>query len=80
MVKQFPIDSMHQLCLEVRRKLILLWMRGKPEVKMSSGHVEAVSKKLVELKPLYRTHLHESQGGLKEVDRWKATEFRQILL
>ena len=80
MVKQFPIDYMHQLCLGVMRKLILLWMRGKPDVKMSSGHVEAVSKKLMELKPFIPNTFARKPRGLKEVDRWKATEFRQFLL
>ena len=37
MIKIFPIDYMHQLCLGVMRKLALIWMRGKREVKISAG-------------------------------------------
>ncbi|CAB4028785.1 Hypothetical predicted protein [Paramuricea clavata] len=74
-VKKFPIDYMHQLCLGVMRKLILAWMRGKRDVRMSAGHVEAVSKKLVELKPFVPTVFARKPRGLAESDRWKATEF-----
>lgn len=80
MVNKFPIDYMHQLCLGVMRKLILLWMRCKPSVRMSAGHVEAVSEKLLELKPFVPNSFARKPRGLAEVDRWKATEFRQFLL
>ena len=79
-VKKFPIDYMHQLCLGVMRKLILAWMREKRDVRMPAGHVEAVSKKLIELKPFVPTVFARKPRGLAEIDRWKATEFRQFLL
>ena len=53
---------MHQLCLRVIRKLIMVWMRGNHAVKMSVAYVEAVSKKLVELKPFIPSTFVENLG------------------
>lgn len=81
MVKKFPIDYMQQLCLGVMRKLVLLWMRGNRGIKMTSaGNVEPVSKKLIELKPFVPKIFARKPWVWAEVDRWKATEFRQFLL
>ena len=51
MVKKFPIDYMHQLCLGVVKKLILSWIRGSREVKFSAGQVKEISDQLIALKP-----------------------------
>ena len=69
MVKKFPIDYMHQLCLGVMRKLVLLWMRGNRGIKMSASNVEAVSKKMIELKPFVPKIFARKPRGLAEVDR-----------
>ena len=71
---------MHQLCLGVMQKFVLLWMRGNRGIKMSASNVEAVSKKLTELKPFVPKIFAQKPRSLAEVDRWKATEFRQFLL
>ncbi len=80
MIKKFPIDYMHQLCLGVMRKLILTWMRGKREVKISAGQVETISAKLLDLKSCIPNTFARKPRSLADVDRWKATEFRQFLL
>ena len=80
MIKIFPIDYIHQLCLGVMRKLALTWMRGKREVKISAGQVETISTKLVDLKCCIPNTFARKLRSLADVDRWKATEFRQFLL
>ncbi|CAB4013323.1 Hypothetical predicted protein [Paramuricea clavata] len=80
MVKAFPIDYMHQLCLGVTKKIILAWIRGKKDVRISAQLVERISAKLVALRSYIPQCFARKPRGLGEVDRWKATEFRQFLL
>lgn len=80
MIKGFSIDYMHQLCLGVMKKLILAWMRGKKDVRISAQHVDQISAKLIRLKQFIPSCFARKPRGLAEVDRWKATEFRQFLL
>ncbi len=80
MIKKFPICYMHQLCLEVTRKLILTWIRGSREVKLSAGQVEEISDTLTGLKPFVPSFFARKPRGMAEIDRWKATEYRQFLV
>ena len=80
MVKTFPIDYMHQLCLGVMKKLILSWIRGSRDVKLSAGQVKEISDQLIALKPFMPNIFARKPRGLEEIDRWKATEYRQFLL
>lgn len=80
MVKTFPIDYMHQVCLGVMRRLILAWLRGKPEVRISAGQSNAISMRLLSLRRCIPKLFARKPRTLMEVDRWKATEFRLFLL
>ena len=80
MIKKFPIDYMHQLCFGVMRKLLLTWMRGKREVKISAGQVQTITAKLLDLKSCIPNTFARKPRSLSDVDRWKATKCRQFLL
>lgn len=56
-------------------------MRGKRKnTKLSSGQVEQISLKMLSLKQFIPREFARKPRSLLEVDRWKATEFRQFLL
>lgn len=82
MVSQFPMDYMHLVCLGVVKRLILLWMKGPIEnsCRMGSNTIRLISDSLLNLRTdLPREFLRKGRS-LYDVDRWKATEFRQFLL
>lgn len=80
MIKQFPLDYMHQVCLGVTKKLLLTWKRGKLEVRLSSQQIQEIGRHLVQLRSFVPEFFARKPRNLDEIDRWKATEFRQFLL
>ncbi|KAG9278033.1 hypothetical protein AMEX_G5823 [Astyanax mexicanus] len=80
MIKSFPADYMHQCCLGVMKKLLLLWTRGKTLHRMSPGDLACVSEHLEKIKSSIPDCFERKPRGLQEIERWKATEFRQFAL
>lgn len=82
MVTGFPHDYMHLVCLGVMRRLTDLWCGtlGPRRTKLSSTQVLAISERLVQLKDFIPAEFARKPRALSERLRWKATEFRQLLL
>jgi len=80
MVSQFPMDYMHLVCLGVVRKLLLMWLRGPLNVRLSANVVNQMSDCMKELQPYIPVEFERKPRSFREIDRWKATEFRQFLL
>lgn len=82
MVSQFPYDYMHLVCLGVTRKLIGLWIRGPVGKKCRVGGnvIQRISDDLLQYWKFLPSEFPRKCRSLAEVDRWKATEYRQFLL
>lgn len=80
MVSQIPLDYMQLVCLGVMKRLLQFWHKGKKDVRLSSKDVDYVSQYLITIKHYIPSEFARKPRNLLEVDRWKATEFRQFLL
>lgn len=80
LVSSFCLDYMHLVCLGIMRKLLLMWMRGPLQYRISAGMLQQISDNLVKLRHAIPCEFARKPRTLYEIDRWKATEFRQFLL
>jgi hypothetical protein len=75
MVLDFPVDPMHLVDLGVCRKLLLTWIRGPLERRISKNLIEIISARLELLRDFIPREFARLSRSLKFIDRWKATEF-----
>lgn len=80
MIRCFPLDYMHLICLGVVKKLISFWCAGKPENKLSYSNILEISDLLDKQIKNIPSEFNRKPRPLAEFKRWKATEFRQFLL
>lgn len=80
MVSGYPIDYMHLVCLGNARKLISLWLKGPLATRLGPALVKEISSKLLDLKSCVGCEFARKPRSLGDFERWKATEFRQMLL
>lgn len=83
MVQQFPLDYMHSVCLGVTKKLLTMWVFNrsmKQKCKLPDSVINALSKTLLKFRDQIPSNFARRSRKLQELDRWKATEFRQFLM
>ena len=80
MVTQFPLDYMHLVCLGVVKKMLQFWLRGPLTVRLPALIVDRMSHKLQSVRANVPVEFARRPRSLRELDRWKATEFRQFLI
>lgn len=80
MIQHFPVDYMHQVCLGCMKRLLLTWLKGDKTVRISYRQKEEISQRLLNLQRFIPNCFARKPRSLNEVDRFKATEYRQILL
>lgn len=79
-IKSFPLDYMHLICLGVMKRILSFLKNGPRECKLSYQQFSRISDRLVELNGKMPREFARQPRSLHEMDRWKATEFRQFLL
>lgn len=77
----FSLDYMHLVCLGVMKKLINLWMNNGPlSVRLSSKKIKQLSLNLEKMRSSITNDFARKPRRIEEYPRFKATEFRQLLL
>ena len=80
-VQNFPFDYMHVVCLGVMKSLFKAWLRGKNNnYTLSADNSMRLNGSLQKLKSHIPKEFCRKPRDLKEMERFKATEFRQFLL
>ena len=82
MVSQFPLDPMHLVFLGVVKRLILNWLRGPVvnKCRIGANAISRISELLLSCHQYLPREFPRKCRSLADVDRWKATEFRQFIL
>lgn len=80
LVTHFCLDYMHLVCLGIVKRLILIWMRGPLHCRLSANMLQQITNKLINLRLSTPLEFARKPRTVYDVDRWKATEFRQFLL
>jgi len=80
-VKSFPLDYMHLVCLGVMKKLLLLWInKGPLIVRIRAKKMDELSNLLLSLNTCLPSDFARKIRGVQDIMRWKATEYRMFLL
>ena len=82
MIKGFPLDYMHLVCLGFCKRMLNLWRSGpiSGKVRLSAVDLRRLSDGLDKIRPYLPFEFQRKCRSLDDFERWKATEFRQFLL
>jgi len=79
-ISNFSLDYMHMLCHGVTKKLLFLWMNGPLNLRLPSWKIKELSDLAINLKSDFPCDFSRKPRKFEEVARFKATEFRAILI
>ncbi|XP_070379187.1 uncharacterized protein [Dermacentor albipictus] len=79
-VASAPLDYMHLLCLGIMKKLLSAWLGGRLEVRLGPAERRRLSDLNLSLAPNVPKEFSRKPRSVAEAERWKATEFRLLLL
>ena len=80
MIKQFPIEPMHCVDLGVARRMLCMWKTGPKPHKLSEGQLSILSVQHCSFQSFFPRDFNRKPRSLKDLNMWKATEFRTFLL
>lgn len=80
MIDHFPLDGMHLVYLGVMRKLLNIFVKGQSRsVRLSSVDVDVISETIRQLGKQVPSEFCRRGRSLRQLDLWKATEYRLFL-
>nr|XP_047128984.1 uncharacterized protein LOC124809195 isoform X3 [Hydra vulgaris] len=79
-ISDFVLDYMHMVCLGVVRRILTFLKSGPKHCRLSNAQIKNISDNLLSLRGMMPSEFARQPRSLLELDRWKATEFRQYIL
>lgn len=82
-VSQIPLEYMHLSCIDVMKKIMTLWLSGKPAskiVRLPSNKIKLISSNLLAVRAYIPNDFARRPQRIEKLGLWKATELRQFLL
>jgi len=80
LVTSFPLDYMHLACLGVTRKLLYTWTKLKVPQRLQLKQIDVISQRMISVSRYICFEFSRKSRSVKEMDHFKATEFRLFLL
>lgn len=80
LITQVPLDYLHLVCLGVGRKQFRQWVKGKAPFKLRSRDTLRISDRLLNIRKFLPSVFQRRPRSLVEIDHFKATEFRTLIL
>lgn len=80
LVTGVPLDYMHLICLGVTRKFLRCWVKGGLPHKLPASKILQINTRLINISSTCPNEFSRRPRSLREIDMWKATEFRSFLL
>lgn len=81
MVAHFSLDFMHLCCIGVMKKMFMhFWLKKKVATQLSVNSKQYLSNALIFLQSQIPDEFQRTTRSLREITKWKATEFRFFLL
>lgn len=74
------LDYMHNECLGVMKRLILLWVRGPKDIRLSDDKINQINCELNKLRSYIPSEICRLPRSLNDIEYWKASELRTFLL
>jgi len=79
-ITSFPLDYMHLVCLGVVKRLLTYLKHGPRECELSHQQFSLLSQKLCALNSKMPRDFARQPRSMYDMDKWKATEYRQFVL
>lgn len=80
MIRQFPLDYLHLICLGVVKKLIMMWLKGDTSSLLQSSVVTKIDERLCSYSKSQPKEFQRKLRPLSDASDYKGTEFRTFLL
>lgn len=82
MVRDFPLDYMHLICIGLTRKCLTFWVVKPPDGKnkLRIEQINAINQEIQENLKNIPDDFNRKNFDIKQVKNWKATQYRTFLL